>query len=104
MFLNVFPAMWFFLVLYWDLVPKARTAPAFLAAAFAAVSVFSFVNFGYALFGARPLAEYLYTPDEINDLAEKKVLEENHSCHFILLAVIYLLLFPLLAMLASWWA
>jgi len=72
--LNLGPAVWFLFVLYLDLVvpPKASAVPAFFAAALAALSVFLFLNFGYAFFGAKPWAKKLYTEDEIKEPEEKR--------------------------------
>ncbi|MDY6952978.1 MAG: hypothetical protein SWE60_15820 [Thermodesulfobacteriota bacterium] len=96
--LNLLPAAWFFVLIRSDsVVPDATTAPAFLAAVLAALSVFSFVNFGYACFGARPWAECIYTEDELKELETNKVLEGVPSMHFFWLGLFYIVVFPMLA-------
>lgn len=100
--LNLAPAGWFFFLLRCDLVvPKGNSAPAILASVFAALSVFSFVNLGYAIFGALPCAEVFYTQDELDDMKSRNVLENTPSSHLAFLALFYILVFPMLAMLVG---
>jgi len=103
--LNVCPAAWFVVLIKCDwFVPEGKTAPAILTAAFAALSVFAFLNFGYARFGTESAVEKLYTQDEFKKLNERKKLkfEEPPSRHFFILAIIYIVFFPTLAMLTPW--
>lgn len=103
--LNLFPAGWLFLLLSCDsVVPKANTAPAILAGVFAALSVFSFVNLGYAFFGSRPWAELLYAQAELKDIESKAVFDKTPSKHLALLALFYIVVFPILAILAGRYA
>jgi hypothetical protein len=98
--LNVLPAVWFAILFKCEtVVSKTDTAPALIAAAIAAMSVFSFVNLGYAFFGAKPWVEYLHTKDELKDPKFKKVLEKVHSGQLAFLALIYIVVFPIFAIL-----
>ncbi len=100
--LNVLPALWFVILLKWDfLVPNNNTRPAILAAASAALSVFAFLNCGYAVFGAKPWVEKLYTEDELQELESKKnfEFERTPSKYFFRLAITYIVVFPTLAIL-----
>ncbi len=92
--LNVFPALWFIHLIKSDLVVPQDddTRPAILAAAFAALSVFAFLNLGYAFFGDSGLAPNFHTQEEPKDKDPKKTV-----C-FVCLAGFYILFFPILAM------
>ncbi len=95
MILNVFPAIWFAFLFKCDsVVPKTDSASAFIAAAITAISVFSFVNLGYAVFGAKPCVNYLHTKDELKEPKLKNALEKVHSGWFVLLALLYFVTFP----------
>jgi len=103
---NIGPALWFIVLLKY-VVPEVKyevldlkACLAILAAASASLSVFSFLNFGYALFCAEPLANSIYTPDELKELKQDKPkqIQATSSCCFSLLGLLYIVLFLMLAL------
>jgi hypothetical protein len=102
--LNIGPAGWFTFLL--DYVLPDKKTPIF-AAAIASLSVFGFLNFGYAFFGAKPYVEWLYTKDEFDELSRpnettddrKILLEKAPSKSFIRLGLFNLCAFSALAFL-----
>ena len=93
--LNIFPVLWFFILLNW-IVPDGKiTLLTALADGFASLSIFFFLNLGYCTFRARHFARGRYTPEEEHPVDLHW--EIGCSRYFLWVALIYLPGFPALA-------
>ena len=91
--LNILPAIWLIILLKW-VVSDDKTLLAIFVAAISSISVFGFLNWGYAVFGTKLCVNYLYTPTEFTNL--KINFEDASSRSLFLLGLIYFLMFPML--------